>query len=146
IRDFEVREPIRDQRVVEEQMRETKLITEEKRVIIDERKERADVVPQMIPVGARKADVDWFEILDAAPPEMRSVTSGDYNSCMILYCFRLKEQEDRRVIQQQMRVREEEERRLREQEKQKQELEARKAQPVITVKTEAQPQIEKDDD
>ncbi len=35
---------------------------------------------------------------------------------------------------------------LREQEKQKQELELRRAQPAVTVKTEAQPQIEKDDD
>ncbi len=48
-RDFEVREPIKDQRVqrvVEEQMREKRLITEEKRVITDERRERADVVPR----------------------------------------------------------------------------------------------------
>ncbi len=59
---------------------------------------------------------------------------------------RMKEQEDRRVRQQQMRVREEEEKKLREQEKQKQELELRRAQPAVTVKTEAQPQIEKDDD
>ncbi|XP_073703127.1 protein 4.1b [Garra rufa] len=145
-RDFEVREPIKDQRVqrvVEEQMRETRLITEEKRVIIDERRVRADVVPQMIPVGVREVDDDWFEILDAAPPEMRSVPSVS----VATEETRMKEQEDRRVrLQQQMRVREEEERRLREQEKRKQELEARKPQPAITVKTEAQPQIEKDDD
>ncbi len=60
---------------------------------------------------------------------------------------RVKEQEDRGVRQEQMRVREEEEeKRLREQEKQKQELELRRAQLAVTVKTEAQPQIEKDDD
>ncbi|KAK2903006.1 hypothetical protein Q8A67_007719 [Cirrhinus molitorella] len=144
-RDFEVREPIKDQRVqrvVEEQMRETTLTTGEKRVIIDERRVRADVVPQMIPVGVREVDDDWFELLGAAPPEMRSVTSVT----VATEEHRMKEQEDRRVRQQQMRVREEEERRLREQEKQKQEMEARKAQPVITVKTAALPQIEKDDD
>ncbi|XP_050986692.1 protein 4.1b isoform X3 [Labeo rohita] len=141
IRDFEVHEPIRDQRVVEEQMRETRLVTEEKRVVFDERIERADVVPQMIPVGDRKVDDDWFEIL-RAPSEMRSVTSVS----VATEERRIKEQEERRVRQQEIRVREEEERRLREQEKRKQELEARKAQPVITVKTEAQPQIEKDDD
>lgn len=84
-RDFEVREPIKDQRVqrvVEEQMREKRLITEEKRVITDERRERADVVPQMIPVGVQEVDDDWFELLGAAPPDMRSVPSGDYKSYM----------------------------------------------------------------
>uniref|UniRef100_A0A671MUI0 SAB domain-containing protein n=2 Tax=Sinocyclocheilus anshuiensis TaxID=1608454 RepID=A0A671MUI0_9TELE len=144
-RDFEVREPIKDQRVqrvVDEQMREKRLITEEKRVIIDEHRERADVVPQMIPVGVREVDDDWFELLDAAPPEMRSVPSV----AVATEERRMKEQEDRRVRQQQMRVREEEEKRLRELEKRKQELELRRAQPAVTVKTEAQPQIEKDDD
>ncbi|XP_026140697.1 protein 4.1b isoform X1 [Carassius auratus] len=141
-RDFEVREPIKDQRVqrvVEEQMREKTLITEEKRVIIDERRERADAV---IPVEVREADDDWFEILDAAPPEMRSVPSV----AVATEERRMKEQEDGRVRQQQMRVREEEEERLREQEKRKQELDLRRAQAAVTVKTEAQPQIEKDDD
>ncbi|XP_016365535.1 trichohyalin-like [Sinocyclocheilus rhinocerous] len=126
-RDFEVREPIKDQRVqrvVEEQMREKRLITEEKRVIIDE------------------VDDDWFELLDAAPPEMRSVPSV----AVATEERRMKEQEDRRVRQQQMRVREGEEKRLRELEKRKQELELRRAQLAVTVKTEAQPQIEKDDD
>ncbi|XP_042596991.1 protein 4.1b [Cyprinus carpio] len=134
-RDIEVREPIEDQRVqrvVEEQMREKRLITEEKRVIIDERRERADVV---IPVRVREVDEDWIELLDTAPPV--SVATEER---------RIKEQEDRRVRQQQMRVREEEEERLREQEKRKQELELRRAQAAVTAKTEAQPQIEKDDD
>uniref|UniRef100_A0A8C1NH87 Protein 4.1 n=1 Tax=Cyprinus carpio TaxID=7962 RepID=A0A8C1NH87_CYPCA len=133
--DIEVREPIEDQRVqrvVEEQMREKRLITEEKRVIIDERRERADVV---IPVRVREVDEDWIELLDTAPPV--SVATEEH---------RMKEQEDRRVRQQQMRVREEEEERLREQEKRKQELELRRAQAAVTAKTEAQPQIEKDDD
>uniref|UniRef100_A0A8C1XDQ9 Protein 4.1 n=1 Tax=Cyprinus carpio TaxID=7962 RepID=A0A8C1XDQ9_CYPCA len=134
--DIEVREPIEDQRVqrvVEEQMREKRLITEEKRVIIDERRERADVV---IPVRVREVDEDWIELLDTAPPV--SVATEER---------RIKEQEDRRVRQQQMRVREEEEEeRLREQEKRKQELELRRAQAAVTAKTEAQPQIEKDDD
>lgn len=53
-------------------MREKRLITEEKRVIIDERRERADVV---IPVRVREVDEDWIELLDTAPP-------GDYKSCM----------------------------------------------------------------
>ncbi|KAF4103169.1 hypothetical protein G5714_016052 [Onychostoma macrolepis] len=144
-RDFEVREPIKDQRVqrVEEvRMREKRLITEETRVIADERRERADVVPQMIPVGVREVDDDWFELLGAAPPEMRSVPSVS----VATEEGRMKEQEDRSVRQQQMRVREEEEKRLREQDKRKQELELRRAQPAVTVKTEAQPQIEKDDD
>ncbi|XP_016118668.1 protein 4.1-like, partial [Sinocyclocheilus grahami] len=144
-RDFEVHEPIKDQRVqivVEEQMREKRLITEEKRVIIDEHRERADVVAQMVSVGVREVHDDWFELLDAAPPEMRSVPSV----AVATEERRMKEQEDSRVRQQQMRVREEEEKRLRELEKRKQELELRRAQPAVTVKTEAQPQIEKDDD
>uniref|UniRef100_A0A8C1YJW9 Protein 4.1 n=1 Tax=Cyprinus carpio TaxID=7962 RepID=A0A8C1YJW9_CYPCA len=145
-RDFEVLELIKDQRVqrvVEEQMREKTLITEEKRLIIDERRERADVDLPMIPVGVQEDDDDWFELLDTAPPEMRSVPSVS----VATEERRMKEQEDRRMRQQQMRVREkEEEERVREQEKRKQELEARRVQPAITVKTEAQPQIEKDDD
>ncbi|KTG46101.1 hypothetical protein cypCar_00013564 [Cyprinus carpio] len=147
-RDFEVLELIKDQRVqrvVEEQMREKTLITEEKRLIIDECRERADVDLPMIPVGVQEEDDDdWFEVLDTAPPEMRSVPSVS----VATEERRMKEQEDRRMRQQQMRVREkeEEEERVREQEKRKQELEARRVQPAITVKTEAQPQIEKDDD
>uniref|UniRef100_A0A8C2JEC5 Protein 4.1 n=1 Tax=Cyprinus carpio TaxID=7962 RepID=A0A8C2JEC5_CYPCA len=147
-RDFEVLELIKDQRVqrvVEKQMREKTLITEEKRLIIDERRERADVDLPMIPVGVQEEDDDdWFEVLDTAPPEMRSVPSVS----VATEERRMKEQEDRRMRQQQMRVREkeEEEERVREQEKRKQELEARRVQPAITVKTEAQPQIEKDDD
>ncbi len=36
----------------------------------------------MIPVGVREVDDSWFELLGAAPPEMRSVPSGDYKSYM----------------------------------------------------------------
>uniref|UniRef100_A0A673JHE8 Protein 4.1 n=1 Tax=Sinocyclocheilus rhinocerous TaxID=307959 RepID=A0A673JHE8_9TELE len=97
---------------------------------------------EMIPVGVQEVDDDWFDLLDTAPPEMRSVPSVS----LATEEHRMKEQEDRRMRLQQMRVREEEEKRLREQEKRKQELEARRAQPAITVKTETQPQIEKDDD
>ncbi|XP_016139000.1 protein 4.1b [Sinocyclocheilus grahami] len=101
---------------------------------------------EMIPVGVQEVDDDWFDLLDTAPPEMRSVPSVS----LATEVRRMKEQEDRRMRLQQMRVREEEEekeeKRLREQEKRKQELEARRAQPAIIVKTETQPQIEKDDD
>ncbi|XP_048008166.1 protein 4.1b isoform X1 [Megalobrama amblycephala] len=140
--DFEVREPTKDPRVqmvVEEQMRERRLITEEKRVVIDERRKRADIVPQMIPAGVQEVDDVWFELLDTTPSEKRSVPS------VVTEERRIKEQEDR-VRQQEMRVKEEEKRRLREQEKRKQELEARRAQPSITLATEVQPQIEVEDD
>ncbi|ROL47777.1 Protein 4.1 [Anabarilius grahami] len=141
--DFEVREPTKDPRVqsvVEEQMRERRLITEEKRVVIDERRKRADIVPQMIPAGVQEVNDDWFELLDTTPSEKRSVPS------VVTEERRIKEQEDR-GRQQEMRVKEEEKRRLREQEKRKQELEARRAQPsIITLATEVQPQIEVEDD
>uniref|UniRef100_A0A671M5Q4 Protein 4.1 n=1 Tax=Sinocyclocheilus anshuiensis TaxID=1608454 RepID=A0A671M5Q4_9TELE len=97
---------------------------------------------EIIPVGVQEVDDDWFDLLYTAPPEMRSVPSVSLTTEE----RRMKEQEDRRMRLQQMRVREEEEKRLREQEKRKQELEARRVQPAITVKTEIQPQIEKDDD
>lgn len=83
--DFEVREPTKDlrvQMVVEEQMRERRLITEEKRVVIDERRKRADIVPQMIPAGVQEVDDNWFELLDTTPSEKRSVPSGGNSSCM----------------------------------------------------------------
>ncbi|XP_067264543.1 protein 4.1b isoform X2 [Chanodichthys erythropterus] len=140
--DFEVREPtkdLRDQMVVEEQMRERRLITEEKRVVIDERRKTADIVPQMIPAGVQEVDDNWFELLDTTPSEKRSIPS------VVTEERRINEQEDR-VRQQEMRVKEEEKRRLREQEKRKQELEARRAQPSITLATEVQPQIEVEED
>ncbi|XP_056123637.1 protein 4.1b [Rhinichthys klamathensis goyatoka] len=143
--DFEVCEITKDQRVqrvVEEQMREKRLITEEKRVVIDEPRKRADVVPQMIPTGVQEVHDDWFELLDTTPSEKRSVPSV---VSVATVERRIKEQEDRER-QQEMRVREEEKRRLREQEKRKQELEARRAQPSITLATEVQPQIEAEDD
>ncbi|XP_067304720.1 protein 4.1b [Pseudorasbora parva] len=140
--DFEVREPTKDQRVqrvVEEQMREKRLMTEEKRVIIDDRRKRADVVSQMIPTEVREVEDDWFELFLVSPSEKRSVPSAAIEE------RRIKEQEGRER-QQEMRVREEEKRRLGEQEKRKQELEARRAQPSITLATEVQPQIETEDD
>ncbi|XP_039535970.1 protein 4.1b isoform X4 [Pimephales promelas] len=143
--DFEVWEITKDQRVqrvVGEQMREKRLITEEKTVVIDEHRKRADVVPQMIPTRLQEVDDDWFELLDTTPSEKRSVPSV---VSVATVERRIKEQEDRER-QQEMRVREEEKRRLREQEKRKQELEARRAQPSITLATEVQPQIESEDD
>lgn len=83
--DFEVREPTKDPRVqtvVEQQMRERRLITEEKRVVIDERRKRADIVPQRNPTGVQEVDDDWFELLDTTPSEKRSIPSGGSNSCM----------------------------------------------------------------
>ncbi|XP_051720213.1 protein 4.1b isoform X2 [Ctenopharyngodon idella] len=140
--DFEVREPTKDPRVqtvVEQQMRERRLITEEKRVVIDERRKRADIVPQRNPTGVQEVDDDWFELLDTTPSEKRSIPS------VVTEERRIKEQEDR-VRQQEMRVKEEEKTRLREQEKRKLELEVRRAQPSITLATEVQPQIEAEDD
>ncbi|KAK7157756.1 hypothetical protein R3I93_009061 [Phoxinus phoxinus] len=144
-RDFEVCEITKDQRVqrvVEEQMREKRLITEEKRVVIDEHRKRADVVPQMIPTGVQEVNDDWFELLDTTPSEKRSVPSV---VSVATEERRIKEQEDRER-EQEMRAREEEKKRLREQEKRKQELEARRAQPSITLATEVRPQIEAEDD
>ncbi|KAK7147348.1 hypothetical protein R3I94_010004 [Phoxinus phoxinus] len=144
-RDFEVCEITKDQRVqrvVEEQMREKRLITEEKRVVIDEHRKRADVVLQMIPTGVQEVDDDWFELLDTTPSEKRSVPSV---VSVATEERRIKEQEDRER-EQEMRAREEEKKRLREQEKRKQELEARRAQPSITLATEVRPQIEAEDD
>ncbi|XP_073780735.1 protein 4.1b isoform X2 [Danio rerio] len=142
-REFELRESKdqRVQRVVEEQFREKRLIAEERRVSIDERRKAAEVLPQMIPVEVREVDNDWFELLDQTSYQKRSVPSVS----VVSEERRIKEQEDRRVRQQQMRGREEEEeRRLRKPEKPKQELEARRAQPSITVATHSQPQIEDD--
>ncbi|XP_056331625.1 protein 4.1b isoform X2 [Danio aesculapii] len=142
-REFELRESKdqRVQRVVEEQSREKRLITEERRVSTDERRKAVEVLPQMIPVVVREVDNDWFELLDQTSYQKRSVPSVSVASEE----RRIKEQEDRRASQQQMRAREEvEERRLREPEKPKQELEARRAQPSITVPKHTQPQIEDD--
>lgn len=83
--DFEVREPTKDsrvQRVVEEQMRERRLITDEKRVVIDESRKRADIVPEMIPAGVQEVDDDWFDLLDTTPSKKRSIPSGGSNCCM----------------------------------------------------------------
>lgn len=88
--DFEVREPTKDQRVqrvVEEQMREKRLIMEEKRVVIDESRKKADLVPQMIPTGVQEVDDEWFELLDTIPSEKRSIPSGGNNSCMSYSLF-----------------------------------------------------------
>lgn len=88
--DFEVCEITKDQRVqrvVEEQKREKRLITEEKRVVIDEHRKRADVVPQMIPTGVQEVDDGWFEVLDTTPSEKRSVPSGGNTNCMSYSLF-----------------------------------------------------------
>lgn len=85
--DFEVCEITKDQRVqrvVEEQKREKRLITEEKRVVIDEHRKRADVVPQMM---VQEVDDDWFEVLDTTPSEKRSVPSGGNTNCMSYSLF-----------------------------------------------------------
>ncbi|XP_052000339.1 protein 4.1b [Xyrauchen texanus] len=122
---IEVREPTKDQRVqriMEEQMREKRVTTLEKRVIIDEHRERADIIQQIFPVGDREVHDDWFELLNPTPFENRSVLSVGTDE------QRIKEQEERRV-------REKEER-------QKQELEDRRAQPFVTVQSVEQPQRE----
>jgi len=70
-------------------MREKRLITEEKRVVIDEHRKSADVVPQRIPTRLQEADDDWFELLDTTPSEKRSVPSGGCpSSGLSWYCFR----------------------------------------------------------
>jgi len=90
--DFEVWEITKDQRVqrvVGEQMREKRLITEEKRVVIDEHRKSADVVPQRIPTRLQEVDDDWFELLDTTLSEKRSVPSGGCPSSVLSwYCFR----------------------------------------------------------
>lgn len=83
-RDVVVREPTKDQRVqrieervMEEQIKGKTVITEERRVVFEERKEKVDFVQQMFPVGVREVEEDWFELLDPTPFEKRAVTSGD---------------------------------------------------------------------
>lgn len=82
-RDVLVREPTKDQRaqgivekVVEEQLRGKNMLTDERRVVFEERRERVDVVQKMFPVGVRQVDDDWCELLDTTPFEKRAVLSG----------------------------------------------------------------------
>ncbi|XDV40307.1 hypothetical protein PO909_009415 [Leuciscus waleckii] len=170
--DFEVCEITKDQRVqrvVEEQKREKRLITEEKRVVIDEHRKRADVVPQMIPTGVQEVDDDWFEVLDTTPSEKRSVPSV---VSVATEERRIKEDRER---QQEMRVREaeddwfilfdvspeetvvadylkvdrraDEEKRIREEERRKQiRVEERPIRPSVPDKRPVQLQTELEDD
>ncbi|XP_051576291.1 protein 4.1b isoform X2 [Myxocyprinus asiaticus] len=132
---IEVRELTKDQRVqriMEEQMREKQVTTVEKRVIIDEHRERADIIQQKFPVGDREFHDDWFELLNPTPFENRSVLSVGT--------------EERRIKEQEMRMKQQEERRVREkEERQKKELEDRRAQPFVTEQSVEQPQREVED-
>ncbi|KAI7806687.1 erythrocyte membrane protein band 4.1b elliptocytosis 1 [Triplophysa rosa] len=146
-RDVVVREPTKDQRVqrivervVEEQIRGKTVLTEERRVVFEERSERVDVVQQMFPVRVRQVDDDWCELLDPTAFEKRAVLSVDTEK------QRIKEQEDRRVRQQDRRVRDDVETRMRQQEMRKLELEVRRSQPAVIVQTVAQSQREVEED
>ncbi|KAA0703303.1 Protein 4.1 [Triplophysa tibetana] len=138
-RDVEVREPTKDQgaqkiveKVVEEQLRGKTMLTEERRVVFEERREIVDVVQQNFPVGVRQVDDDWCELLDTTPFEKRAVLSVDTEK------QRIKEHEDRKDN--------DVETRMRQQEMTKRELEVRRSQPAVIVQTVAQSQREVEDD